>query len=192
MEISERVTGPVRFCVAGAVGLCILWGFRDCDSGRHEQSGYSRARGCMSNQNSIDKCIGVWESQRDAVPIKRDLWIELLSDGSIGRVSKDVEVFNASLKLPANEELKPGSKVLFNYTKDLNLFRCPARWNELADRGDAEVQLAKQPEVHYRWICGPLRRPELGGRTRGTVCVPHGEAGEPGDPELRHRPDAAR
>lgn len=37
----------------------------------------SRLRGCISNQYSIDKCLGVWESQNVRLPVDFDYWVEL-------------------------------------------------------------------------------------------------------------------
>lgn len=148
----------------------------------------SRARGCIANLNSIDKCVGVWESQNIAMRAKQDLWIELDTDGKIRRISRDVAAM--ADKVPEKAQLLPGSAALFDYTKDVNLFRCPERVSALNSR----TYDVKPAEVHYRWV---QRSPEpageeLGGRTRGTICLFHGRVGPRDGPELAHNPVSPR
>jgi hypothetical protein len=149
----------------------------------HEYTSVSRARGCVSNLNSIDKCVGVWESQNVAIPMDRETWIEVDSRGRVTRVSPTVTELMKRAEVPARVRLAPGSTVLFDYVKDLNVFRCMSRVHAIQD----EV-LDKNPETHYRWVSSPEPREELRGRKRGVICLLHHDVGPRDRPDAVHRP----
>lgn len=115
-----------------------------------EMEEYSRRRGCISNQSTVDKCVGVWESMNVELPADRDLWLDLGCNGTIARVSPDLG-------------------------HDGDAFWCPEQGKPAA--GSA---------VHYRWMSRPDPIAALGGRTRGAVCLRHGESAPSGDPAARH------
>lgn len=141
----------------------------------------SRSRGCMYNQNSIDKCMGVWESQNVELIKRGPLWIELDTRGRIARVSPELQAIGTAPGIPAQQTLRPGSSVLFDYSKDMNIFTCPERANRVgAAINDTAV------EVEYRWMWSPDPIPELGGRRRGAICLFHHSVGPRDDPDARH------
>lgn len=180
--MKPTVSGVIKtFAIVGA--LAVLVALLDMSFSMYTPfTPVTRARGCSSNQNSLDKAMGVWESEHAATPLDRDLWVEFRSDGTIARLSPDMEAWHAGLKVPPARPLKAGSKAIYDYLKDLNVFCCPSRYNVLP--GDA---LVKAPEIHYRWISGPAPRKELNGRRRGTICIFYGEVGPTDDPLAVHR-----
>lgn len=141
----------------------------------------SRYRWCVSNQNALDKTVGIWESQNVEIPPGDDVWIEIDTAGRVSRVSTAVAALNA--RVPEKARLVPGGTVLFDYFKDENIFACPARL-KVVDR----TTLTQAPEVHYRWSAGRQPRPELCGRKRGVVCLLHERVGPREAPETPHRP----
>ena len=141
----------------------------------------SRSRACISNQNSIDKYVGVWESQEAAIPTDKDIWIDFWTDGSVARVSPDLETWMTHAGIPQRERLLPGSRVLYVYAKDPSIFSCAERVN---DRG-AQAFGAGPHEIHFRWWQG---RPGRNGRTRGTQCLMYDRSGPPDWPDRPHHP----
>ena len=140
----------------------------------------SRSHSCISNQRSIDKYVGVWESQQVAIPTDKDIWIDFWTDGSIARVSPDLSEWMKHAGAAHGHELVPGSRELFAYAKDVNVFRCTER---VVDRGQ-EAFDAGPREIHYRWWQG---RPGRYGRTRGTQCSIYDRSGPPEWPDRPHR-----
>lgn len=169
--------------VAGAFVL-LLAVMGTCAQCRHQRFDVSaRVRVCVCNQSSLDKCVGVWESQNVvALPVGRDLWIDFWTDGTIARVSPDLEAFMKTQNLPQNQRLGAGSKVLFDYGKDLHVFNCPQRSH---DMGRSSRDKPAPTEVHYRWRCGPKDKI---GRIRGTRCKFYYDVGPREDPSEAHRP----
>ena len=165
--------------VLTTVALVCLLSIMGVSKSGPEWTTQSRARGCTSNANSIDKCVGVWESQYVAIPTDRDIWIDIGSDGLIKRLSPDMAAWVATAAVPANARLVVGSHALFDYTRDTNVFTCPERARDFSLR---ERSLA---HIHYRWWCGPADR--RSGKTRGTRCFYYSEVGTREDPEKVHR-----
>jgi len=162
-----------------AVAFLLL--FVDCQSGigRTEFTPMSLVRGCISNEHSIDKCVGVWEMQNVAVPTDRDMWIDLGSDGFIKRVSPDMAAWMQGPTAPRSK-LLPGSRVLFDFVKDENVFTCPQRATDVGVE-----RLSAMRHIQYRWWCGPKDR--WTGRTRGTRCFYYWAVGSPAAPDVPHR-----
>lgn len=121
----------------------------------------SRQRGCVSNQNSIDKAVGVWESQNVAIPTAGGS----ISFNTIGRITASSYV---ALAAPATSKLDTGAgaSVIYNFTKDLNVFTCPER----ANIAGGEVINSSAPEVDYTWLIATTGIANLNGKTRGTQC----------------------
>lgn len=138
----------------------------------------ARVRGCIANQSTLAKAIGVWESQNVQLPADATAWIDVTTGGRVARVSPKLAGASAPWQaVPAQAKLVRDADVLFRYTRDVNLFRCPQRYSALRDRLGARETgkyLEENPEVHYRWVGG-----------RG-VCLLHGEIGPREDPDLVH------
>lgn len=149
----------------------------------------SRPRGCLSNQNSIDKTVGVWESQYVAMPNDREVWIDFGSDGRVHGVSATLDEYLRKQPVPAAWQIISGTDALFRYTKDVNVFQCPSRANTVGPE-----ELNRRPETEYRWISSNRPIPELSRpgstntRKRGTICLHHRNTGEDGTTDSAHRP----
>ena len=115
----------------------------------------SRTRGCMSNRNSIDKMVGVWESQNVAIPAD-GLTVIVLS--SHGRILK--------MQAPPSLKLRPAGLELYNFVKDRNVFVCPATYNW-------DPSTPEHPA--YVWVMDSQPIAFLQGRPRGTFCLAHAE-----------------
>lgn len=143
----------------------------------------SRIRGCVSNQNSIDKTVGVWESQNVAIPnIGVEATIKLKTTGLLdGPIAGPAAAFITAS--PLNARLVGGSTVLFDYSKDMNVFTCPER----ANIQGSEINGTKV-ETEYTWIsksktgptAAPAAEPKLGGKSRGTWCNSYVDVGPDG------------
>jgi hypothetical protein len=184
--IIERMQGPWWhwLFVGGILVLLSAAGI----SKRFEFESQSRARGCVSNQNSIDKAMRVWESQNVPLPVDRDLWIDIGTDGRIARVSADVEALQARLPVAERSRLARGSSVLFDLIKDHWVFWCPTRVNQVASHvgwDAARERSLSRPEVHYRWVSSSTSRADLGSPRR-TCCMLYGRHGVREDPDARH------
>jgi prepilin-type N-terminal cleavage/methylation domain-containing protein len=143
----------------------------------------SRIRGCVSNQNSIDKTVGVWESQNVAIPnITVEATISLNTKGLLTAPIGGVAAAFITA-VPLNSQLKAGSTVLFDYSKDMNVFTCPERANIVG----SDISGAKA-ETEYTWIskakanatAAPAAEPKLGGKSRGTWCNNYVDTGPDG------------
>lgn len=140
----------------------------------------SRQRGCVSNQNSIDKAIGVWESQNVAIPTAPAGAITLNTVGRITASSYTTLAAPAASKL----DMAAGASVIYNFTKDLNVFTCPERANIA---GGEVINTAGGAETNYTWNISAVAIPALQGKTRGTVCNPFGATGPDGTTNTYHR-----
>jgi hypothetical protein len=141
-------------------------------SKRFEFERSSRLRGCVANQNTIAKAVGVWEANNRPIPSDRELFFELKIDGRIARASPELEALG----------LHPGSSALLDVVKDPWVFACPARFAHLRDHfGVADFQevRGKVAETHYRWV---------GGKTRKATCLLYGAQGQREEPGLEHAP----
>lgn len=123
-----------------------------------------RARACCANQNLVDRYIGFWEARRGYFDERTAIAIELDTAGTVVRTS-------------AGLALKEGSREIAAAAQDDDAFQCP-------EAGASRFTRA----VHYRFLMSPEPIPELGGRTRGTVCLVHGARGPTDDPATRHAP----
>lgn len=148
----------------------------------------ARMRGCIANQSTIVKAIGVWESQNVLLPAEPGLWLDIATDGRVTRVSQKLASAGAPWgAVPQDARLEKGSDVLYRYVRDAWAFRCPQRRFALTERlgEDAFAKyLDKNPEVHYRWMGA-----RGGGKARTAptaVCLLHGEVGPREYPELVH------
>lgn len=143
----------------------------------------SRIKGCVSNQNSIDKLVGVWESQNVAIPnVTVEAKLVFDTKGAlVGDVTGPAPTFITSTA--ANERLLNGSTVIYDYSKDMNIFTCPERSNIVG----AEINGTKS-ETEYTWISKaktgptavPAPEPKLNGKTRGTWCNAYVDTGPDG------------
>ena len=125
----------------------------------------SRTRGCISNENSIDKSMGVWESQNVAIPTSAGASVTFKTDGTT--------VANAGIPaaVPSASSLAAGSKVIFNFTKDANVFTCPERANVVGN-----TISSSSAETEYYWISNGTAPGALNGKIRGTCCINYGSA----------------
>jgi hypothetical protein len=140
-----------QISLAGMILVVTMAGFAYQGYRKYREfTAMSIERVCFANRTSIDKCVGVWESQFVALtPTAEPLWLELDTSGKIVR-----------------DRLAPGGEILFKYTRDYNVFRCVMR---VAQTGGE----FPTPETHYRWVYGKSRQDDLDGRTRGTRCLVH-------------------
>ena len=137
----------------------------------------SRTRGCVSNQNAIDKAVGVWESQYVAVPaVAATKGIDFDTKGAI--VNSDF----GALLAPAAAKLTSPSKTVFNFTKDLNVFACPERTNIAG----SDV-IATTAETDFGWRISTGANALLNGRTRGVLCITFNANGPDGTTSTQHR-----
>jgi len=130
----------------------------------------SRVRGCVSNENSIDKAVGVWESQNVAIPLNgTNSTITFTTDGKVSAVGGPV----ATLSVPAAAKIAAASLAIFNFTKDMNVFTCPERSNIV---GPDKIQTTGI-EPDYQFVLSGTAGtglPGIRGRTRGTCCTNFG------------------
>lgn len=128
-----------------------------------------RIRGCEANATTIDKLVGVWESQNTTIPTGADgnyadLEITLTGDGTIVSCSPELE----QLKAGPGLELRAGSRALASFSKDPRIFQCPTR--------EKKTWFKVNPietEHHYRWVAGGHAATALDGQTRGVDCLLH-------------------
>ena len=142
----------------------------------------SRQRGCVSNQNSIDKAVGVWESQNVAIPAVAA--VNSIVFSTSGKIT--ASNFNA-LAAPTGSRLLPAAPdnaVIYNYTKDLNVFTCPERANIAG--GEAINSTGVEPS-QYSWQISNAAIAVLQGKTRGTVCNAFNLNGPDGTTGTYHR-----
>src|SRR5437016_4575625 len=86
----------------------------------------SRTRACVSNENSIDKAVGVWESQNVAIPsVAAAKRILFNTKGEISQSDFSALQTSATSKL----DNAAGKLCIYNYTKDVQVFTCPERFN---------------------------------------------------------------
>ncbi|MBI4861569.1 MAG: prepilin-type N-terminal cleavage/methylation domain-containing protein [Candidatus Riflebacteria bacterium] len=124
----------------------------------------SRRKACVSNGTSLDKNIGVWESQFTAIPIANAGSVSFNTKGEITASSY------GALAAPPAKQLNNGAgkNVVFEYTKDINVFACPERVNIVGGL----QQIRNAPEVDFTWWIDPAAPATLSGNKRGTVCNP--------------------
>lgn len=141
----------------------------------------SRVRGCCSNENSIDKAVGVWESQNVAIP--QTGAVKHLQFGTDGKITA---TDFAGLAAPPTSQLTNGNLVIYQFTKDVQVFTCPERFNIAG--GGAINQGAGIEPAQYDWRIMNAGIPALNGRTRGTLCVAFGTVGPDGTTATKHLP----
>ena len=140
----------------------------------------SRQRGCVSNQNSIDKAVGVWESQNVAIPATPNNVVF----STLGKIASST---TGGLAAPAGSRLKSGGTdelVIYNFTKDLNVFTCPERSNVVGGEKINSVS----PENCYTWKIDAVAIAVLQGKTRGTICNSFNLLGPDLTTNTYHRP----
>lgn len=154
----------------------------------HEFTTRSRRHGCISNQGSIDKMIAVWESRNQALPVDRELWLDLSSRGRILRVSPQLAAFQEERGIAPANRLRPGSDVLYTLCRDEIVFICPTRWILLSMQLGDETRKhhGLDVEMHYRWMSSTAPRAELDRGKRGAMCLLYGQVGPRYEPEDRH------
>ena len=140
----------------------------------------SRQRGCVSNQNSIDKAVGVWESQNVAIPQTPAGSIRFGTDGRITGSNFTTLAAPATSKL----DTAAGASVIYNFTKDVNVFTCPERSNVA---GSDKINSSAIEPNQYSWQINNAAIPALGGKTRGTVCQAFNALGPDGTTSTWHR-----
>ena len=142
------------------------------------------ARGCFSNQNSIDRLIGVWEAQNEQLRVPGEpLVIEFDSTGRIVTMSGF-----SSEQLSAYGRMRPplaiGSTAILDFCKDPSVFICPQT------SFDADSKTNRSRLICYRWTMwsgGPA-----GSHHRRAKCIAFDDR-SPGSTEgLEHRISAAR
>jgi prepilin-type N-terminal cleavage/methylation domain-containing protein len=140
----------------------------------------SRKRACVSNQNSIDKTIGVWESQNAAIPAAATVKNVKFNTNGVIVASTGVDQIAA----PAGKQLKaaaPDNACIVNYTKDFNLFACPERVNVVG--GTSAIHIGSGIEDDYEWRISTAQDVGLGNRTRGTTCLGYGDTAKTVGPD---------
>lgn len=132
----------------------------------------SRQKGCFSNQSTLDRTVGAWESQNASIP-------QFLSDNKTS-VSHSLD-FNsrgvitrstlAALAHSPGNALKTGApdeESILRLTKDQKVFICPEYANQ---QGGFAQALAKADNPHYAWVSSGAGIAVLKGRRRGVNCV---------------------
>ena len=144
----------------------------------------SRKSACVSNENAIDKTVGVWESQNVAIPTPAADSALILDTN--GQIKNSVTPFNA-LSAPAGSRLSSADPAsLFRYSKDANLFCCPERANIVNGVGN----LHSTAENDYEFHVSPTNLAGLGTKMRGVYCLFFGGTatnGPDGTPATRHQ-----
>lgn len=139
----------------------------------------SRREACAANQLNVDKTVAVWETLNAAVPQDKVRSMQLDTNGVV-----KVESGLSDLSAAAGKSLVVGSQALLEYSKDVNVFVCPERANNVG----GPAQAHRLAEVHFEWECGPSTKPELNGKNRGTKCLFYGapKNGPDGTLDTRH------
>lgn len=139
---------------------------RHADSEREE-----RSRECVANQMSIDKLVGVWESQVRAIPTDRPVRLTLDVSGRVVEASPEL---TALREVPPLDSAHPGVRGLVAGSDALPAFQSGMVWNfrcpERVHEAGGHLSIPER-EIHYEWLAGPQPRAELGGRKRGVRCL---------------------
>lgn len=143
----------------------------------------ARKSGCVNNQNTIDKGIGMWESKYVAFNLAKDkdLYVSFYMNGK-------KHTFGGSGNFPGRFKSTSAGKEdeVYNQIQDETVFVCPETANSYS--GIDNIPSAdKKATSDYKWYmfargsADTVTKP-TGGRLRGTGCLVWGTiAGEGGD-----------
>ncbi len=128
-----------------------------------------RRNTCLSNQVGIDKGVGVWESQNEA--LRRDSIISITFDGN-GSI---VRVGGPS---PAGLDASSNSRSIAEYIRDDNVFLC-FEWGVARCNGRPIASLSREERSvpQYMFISSSRPLQCLNGYRRGVVCLQYGTNG---------------
>lgn len=132
----------------------------------------SRQKGCVSNQSSLDRTVGAWESQNASIPLfqsdNKTPIAHSLTFNSRGTIT--ASTLSKLSHSPGNglQTGAPDEDSVLRLTKDQKIFVCPEYANSVGGLAQA---IAKGDDPHYKWASAGNGVAVLKGRKRGVDCV---------------------
>jgi prepilin-type N-terminal cleavage/methylation domain-containing protein len=128
----------------------------------------ARRSGCVNNQNTIDKSVGMWEARYVAFPKRRDAAM----DASIqfDQYGKLYDPTNLPSRLSATGDR---ATEIADITGDEMVFICPetiVAWGGMAEMTSA----ARSSDKDYEWRYVFAESKALNNKKRGTICLVFG------------------
>ncbi len=148
----------------------------------------SRKQACTSNMNSVNKGVGVWESQKVAITKASRVTLTFNGGGDLTATSGTVPT-----GLNTNAATAPAysnnNRSIAAFIRDDNVFMCP----EYANQNGGIGTVTRTSNV-YLWISDVTSQAALGNNRRGVCCINYGSSngttlvnGPDGTAETAHR-----
>lgn len=140
----------------------------------------SRRQTCISNQTSIDKAVGVWESQN--VAINKNATANITFNGS-GQISGT----------PVNVPSGMTGDAVRNFVRDDNTFICIEAAQQNFGGLKSMTLAQRQGNNFYGWTSATGEQAYLNNKRRGAFCITYSYSGTAevngpdGTPDTRHR-----
>ena len=132
----------------------------------------ARKSGCVNNQNTIDKGIGMWESKYVAFNLKSGSDTTLTC---LFKMNGKKHTFSGTGKFPGRYKSTSKEDEVYNQIQDETVFICPESANSYSGIDNIPVE-DKDNTSDYKWhmfsrgTAGASLN-DVGGRLRGTGCL---------------------
>jgi prepilin-type N-terminal cleavage/methylation domain-containing protein len=130
----------------------------------------SRKQACSSNMNSVNKGVGVWESQKVAITKGSRVTLTFNGGGDITALSGTMPT-----GLNTNAATAPAysnnNRSIAAFIRDDNVFMCP----EYASQNGGVGSAPRNTNI-YLWISDVTSQAALGNNRRGVCCINYGSA----------------
>ena len=141
----------------------------------------ARKSGCVNNQNTIDKGVGMWESKYVAFNIKKST-AEFLECSFKMNGEKHL-MDNATARFPGRFKAESKKDEVYDQIQDETVFICPETANSYSGIDNIPTS-DKGATSDYKWMMygrnTTANLDNLGGRLRGTGCLVWGTIADSG------------
>ncbi len=129
----------------------------------------SRRSTCISNQTSVDKGVGVWESQKVAITKASKVTMKFNGGGDITATSGTIPS-QLNTNAPTTTAKDNNNRAIAAYIRDDNVFMCP----EHASQNGGIGAVSRSGTDLYMWVSDVNSAVALNNNRRGVVCLQWG------------------
>jgi hypothetical protein len=169
----------MRDAVIVLVCMAALGFFWNEGRARRAQRASREANACRFQRDAIERAVAHWETVNGRLPTDRTLWFDVDDRGTIAFASTNLVSWCLRRAKPPTAQLLEGSDALAPGGRSYIEFGCPLYSGKPGWRSG---------QVYYRFVMEPrgISTPSSRWKTRGVICLMHGESGPADDPDAVH------